>query len=104
MSDDRFEHSYRVDGPCPICGGVTTQTARYPDAICRGCESRAVCCHGRALTAYNISLSGGFEAAHADDRATCADATDTHAVWIDGIECYMGEARFGGIVTQPAGS
>lgn len=104
MSDDRFEHSYQVDGPCPICGNITTQTARYPDAICYECQGRAVCRHGKLLTSYNVSLSGGFEAAHAEDKAVCAEATDTHAVWIDEVECYMGEARFGGIVTQPTGS
>lgn len=104
MADDRFEHSYRVDGPCPICGNTTTQNARYPQAICRECERRAVCRHGQMLTAYNTSLSGGFEAAHAADKAVCTEATTTHQVWIDGVECHMDEARFGGVVSQPAGN
>lgn len=49
----------------------------------------------------NTSLSGGFQAVHADDGTVCRQVTDDGLVLVDGIEYRAGEAHFGGIVVQP---
>ncbi|MDA1362570.1 hypothetical protein O1R50_23305 [Glycomyces luteolus] len=50
----------------------------------------------------NVSLSGGFAAVHADDGTVCEQVTEDGRVLVDGIVYRAGEARFGGVVVQPA--
>lgn len=46
---------------------------------------------------YNVSVSGGFEAIVADTE----EKHLSHICYIEGVECWVDEARFGGIVIQP---
>ncbi|WP_155856139.1 hypothetical protein [Cellulomonas sp. URHD0024] len=86
--------------PCPLCGRPALGPPRYPTAVCDDCYPRSVCGEGRPVMGYNTSLGGGFEAQHADDRSVCAQVTRDGVVWVDGQECLMGEARFGGVVVS----
>lgn len=70
---------------------------RYPTAVCPACVERAVDEHGRPLRFYNHSLSGDFQAVYADSGEERAG----HECWIDGVWCWAGEARLGGIVVHP---
>jgi hypothetical protein len=70
---------------------------RYPTAVCSACVERAVEGHGRPIWFYNESMSGGFQAVHADSGEEHAG----HECWIDGVRCWAGEAHLGGIVVYP---
>lgn len=52
---------------------------------------------GRALQFFNIDMSGGFMAQHADDQSPY----ESHICYIEGRMCWADEARFGGIVIRP---
>lgn len=86
---------------CPICGREQPAVARYPDYLCRECAGRATDPGGHPLRFYNTSLSGGFVAKYADTD-DLAEESVTHIVYIDGLRCRADEARFGGVVVQPA--
>jgi hypothetical protein len=83
--------------PCPICGRPAIGRAWQYNTICDECYSKPVCREGHRVDGYNTSLGGGFEAAHLDDKSVCDQVTRDGAVWIDGVECHMGEAKFGGV-------
>lgn len=83
--------------PCPICGRPAIGRAWQYNTICDECYSKPVCRAGRRVDGHNTSLGGGFEAAHLDDESVCDQVTRDGTVWIDGVECHMGEAKFGGV-------
>ncbi len=83
--------------PCPVCGRPARGRAWQYLSACRACYRRARCAEGRLVTGYNLSLSGGFESSHLDDRSVCDQVTTDGRVWVDGVECRMGEAKFGGV-------
>lgn len=107
-------HIYRVDAApaaagsshaCPICGAMTSHTDRYPSSVCVDCAARAADSTGRVIVGYNEGLSGGLIVFYAEsDRGPQAEIADevmnTGRCWIDGIECSIGEARFGGVVIE----
>lgn len=82
---------------CPICQAEVAPSRRYPRYVCGTCDGKATDEHGRPLTFSNESFSGGFVARYADTGAR----RDNHICWIDGVQCWADEARFGGIVIQP---
>jgi hypothetical protein len=90
--------------PCPICGRPAIGSQRYPRSVCDSCYPRTVDSQGRLITGYNTSLSGGFEAAYVgadgESDGTCREVTESGRCWIDGHECSIGEAHFGGVVVQ----
>ena len=95
----------RPTHPCPICGRPVVHQDRYPAAVCADCASRAADRDGRRVVGYNEGLSGGFIAFYADSptgRPTeiAGEVVETGRCWIDGIECTIGEARFGGVVLE----
>jgi hypothetical protein len=81
---------------CPICKIALTPEPRYPKYVCSSCASMATDKDGRLLEFFNSDLSGGFEARYVDTQETYT----SHRCFIDSIECYADEARFGGIVIQ----
>lgn len=83
--------------PCPICDRPAIGHAWQYDTICDACYAKPVCRDGRRVDGYNTSFGGGFEAAHVDDKSVCDQVTRDGKVWIDGAECHMGEAKFGGV-------
>jgi hypothetical protein len=83
--------------PCPICSSLVQHQPRYPDAVCLDCNGKACDSQGRKLSFFNLSMSGGFDAVFADTN----ERHPSHVCFIDGVECWADEARFGGIVIQP---
>jgi len=81
---------------CPICEKELRPYARYPSYVCNECSSKAVSKTGRKLIFSNIDFSGGYAAYYEDTKKEY----DSHLCFIDGIECFADEARFGGIVIQ----
>jgi hypothetical protein len=79
--------------PSPICSVLVQHQPRYPDAVCVGCQSKACDSQGQKLTFLNLSMSSGFEAVFADTKKRHPN----HICFIDGVECWADEARFGGI-------
>jgi hypothetical protein len=45
----------------------------------------------------NVDTTGGFIAHYADT----SEVYPSHECYVDGIQCYADEHRFGGIVIQP---
>lgn len=89
-------------GVCPHCGGPAEyQNPRYPRALCHACDTRATDLRGRAVTMFNVAMSGGFAASHRDDGTPCSQVTADGRVLVDGVEFRAGEAHMGGIVVQP---
>jgi hypothetical protein len=85
---------------CPICAATISPNPRYPNYLCGHCSSKAVDANGRALSFYNASLSGGFEARFTDDGSPAEEVTKTNLVFVEGRKCTADEARFGGIVLE----
>lgn len=83
--------------PCPICGRPGIGRAWQYTTICDACYSKPVCLEGRRVDGYNTSIGGGFAAAHLDDTSVCEQVSRDGTVWIDGLQCHMGEAKFGGV-------
>jgi len=81
---------------CPICNSSLTHEPRYPRYVCSSCASAATDKDGRLLEFFNTDLSGGYEARFVDTQ----EKYDSHTCFINGIECYADEARFGGIVIE----
>lgn len=83
--------------PCPLCGRPAIGRAWHYITVCDDCGSRPVCREGRRVAGHNTSIGGGFEAVHRDDGTVCEHVSREGTVWIDDIECHMGEAKFGGV-------
>lgn len=83
--------------PCPTCGCPTRASPRYPRALCPACVLEAVDDTGRALTFSNVDFAGGFRATRDD-----GSVMEGNACIVRGVSCRADEARFGGIVVQPA--
>jgi DNA-directed RNA polymerase subunit RPC12/RpoP len=81
---------------CPICKRELKSETRYPNYICAKCSVKATDINGRKLTFGNISIGGGFKAIYLDTK----EIYNSHICFVDNIECYADEARFGGIVVQ----
>ncbi|NRQ51577.1 hypothetical protein [Aeromicrobium stalagmiti] len=91
--------------PCPICGRPTFLTDRYPASVCADCSQRAADRGGRRVVGYNEGMAGGLIVFYAESPAgpqseIAGEVLETGRCWIDGIECTIGEARFGGVVIQ----
>ncbi|HUK88957.1 MAG TPA: hypothetical protein VLZ81_01050, partial [Blastocatellia bacterium] len=84
----------------PICKAPVPESARYPCYVCSACASRAKDSAGRPVEFFNTDLSGGIEGRYRDSHDPYPDQT----CYIDGLECWADEARFGGIVIQPKGA
>lgn len=82
---------------CPICSNSVPHWILYPRSVCQNCYDQACDEQGRKLNFHNLSMSGGFEAIVADTK----EKHPTHICYVQGIECWADEARFGGIVIQP---
>ena len=85
---------------CPICSVELRPNSRYPRYVCQECKSKATDESGRALGFGNIDMSGGFVAKYRDTN----EMYDSHTCYIDGIECFANEARFGGVVVEKCNS
>lgn len=97
MSDSPDHH-------CPGCGAAQRAFLRYPWYFCRDCLKQAVDGSGRALEFGNVSFGGGFCWRYADEPAGVMRVCLGVICLIHGRPAYVSEARFGGIVAEPATS
>ena len=83
---------------CGICTRLVRGNARYPNYVCNNCqmESPPVNENNKKMDFYNIDISGGFMS------KVNGKSGEEHTCFIKNIKCYANEARFGGIVIQPA--
>lgn len=90
--------------PCPVCGTQQRANPRYPRYLCPGCVARLTTPEGRAVAFFNADLHGGCIGVHRDDdtRAYGDDVHSPKPCQVDAVACLAEEARFGGIVVQPA--
>ena len=70
---------------------------KQPHYLCLDCSARAKSKDGRPLKFSNIDMSGGSAGHDADT----GESYPSHECYVDGIQCYADEHRFGGIVIQP---
>lgn len=83
---------------CPVCGGEGRGSISYPAAICRDCEARLVDWAGQPVDVTSTSFLGtGIQVSNGEDVVV----DDDTPIFVDGIECWAREARFGGVVVQP---
>lgn len=81
---------------CPICNTALKYFERYPNYICPKCAAKASDKSGRLLSFGNEGMWGGFEGVYMDN----GEEYNSHACYVDKIECNADEARFGGIVIE----
>lgn len=81
---------------CPICKKEVDFNPRYPKYVCKDCFSKATDIHGKKLTFFNTSISGGFEAVYKDSN----EEYKSNICYINGIKCKAVESRFGGIIIE----
>jgi hypothetical protein len=86
--------------PCPICSSSRMFSARYPNALCNSCgySKDLVDSNGNPVEFSNVCISGGFVSLHRENGVIVK--RDEHTCFLNGIECYAEEARFGGIAVQ----
>ena len=82
--------------PCPICSKPTPHQERYPLSVCSNCFNKASDRTSRKLSFFNTDMSGGYEAIVKET----GEKYQSHTCYIDEVECYADEARFGGIVIE----
>ena len=98
---------------CPLCLDILTYyTARYPKMICQKCSNgdngKILDSFGNEVSFSNIDISGGFASYHKiknnnnnnNDNENKIIQKEDHMCWINSVQCYADEARFGGIVIQ----
>lgn len=111
LVEQRHHHGVDADSPahpthpCPICGTPTVHEDRYPASVCSDCQQRAADSEGRRIVGYNEGISGGLIVFYAESPSgpqseIASEVLETGRCWIDGIECSIREARFGGVVVQ----
>ena len=77
---------------CPICEVKIEIFKRYPNAVCGQCFDKTVTEKGEKIEFYNINHGGGFKSIVNNIEG------EIHDCYINGIQCYAEEHRFGGIV------
>jgi len=87
---------------CPACGTILKPFLRYPWHFCRDCVALAVDGTGRPLKFGNTALSGGFAWRYADEAPEAARECLGVVCLIGGRPVTVREARFGGVVAEPA--
>ena len=87
---------------CPACGAPQRAFLRYPWHVCNDCRDRVTDGAGRALGFGNTAMSGGFAwwVVGEDARTECRGAV----CLLLGRPVLVHEARFGGVVVEPAHS
>lgn len=91
--------------PCPVCGTPTPHEDRYPRSVCADCRQRTADRDGRLVVGHSEGLSGGLIVFYAESPSgpqteIAGEVLESGRCWIDGIECTIEEARFGGVVVQ----
>lgn len=109
MIDD-YEKAYRErlatsKQKCPICGEPVIDMRRYPRYLCFDCVMRAVDHDGRLVSFTDLDTDGGLSMRYQDKASPdvvieSPFSTGFPHVWVDGVECEVRVAHFGGVVIQ----
>ena len=83
---------------CPNCGNERSFTQRYPKSLCFDCYSLTTDLKGKRVEFFNSEMSGGCQAYYVGTGQKEKYKSET--CYIDGIEYFAEEARFGGIAIQ----
>ena len=75
-------------------------SARYPLIACDSCSTKTVDASGFKIEFENEDFSGGFVSIHYDSNGFTHTGSE-HRCFINNIECYADEHRYGGIVIKP---
>lgn len=99
----------RKTQPCGVCKQPVIANQRYPEYVCGRCQDRAVDSLHRPVITVNTEMLGTGQIALLRDKPEGAEehepsepANENYEIYIDGVKCTFEEARFGGIVVQPA--
>tara|TARA_B100002051_G_C16743057_1_gene645596 strand:- start:5673 stop:5939 length:267 start_codon:yes stop_codon:yes gene_type:complete len=79
---------------CPICSEKTHISKKYPYSVCSKCSQKTVDENDNKIEFFNIDYNGGFYSIKDNIKS------EEHICYINGIQCYAEEARFGGIVVS----
>ena len=90
---------------CPICEAPVLEMERYPRYLCPNCADRVVDGDGRGVTFTDHDNGDGLtmrdlDKGSPDIHTELPSVTGYPHVWIDGIECEVRVAHFGGVVIQ----
>lgn len=90
---------------CPICGAVGLYMQRYPRYLCHECAERAVDGDGRLVTFEDHDNGDGLTMHYRNKISPSISielpsVTGYPHVWVDGVECEVRAAHFGGVVMQ----
>lgn len=109
MIDD-YEKAYRErlatsTQKCPLCGKPVIDMKRYPRYLCDDCVMRSVDADGRGVSFEDQDNGDGLtmrfnDKASPDIEFNAPSSTGYPKVWVDGIECEVCVAHFGGVVFQ----
>ena len=77
---------------CPICEKTMLKFERYPNQICSECCEQTVTKNNEKIEFYNVDHTGGFISVVNKVQGSI------HDCYVNNIQCYADEARFGGIV------
>ena len=85
---------------CPICKCGVRYDGRYTRYVCNECQKNSppLTEDGEKIVFGNEGHWGGFLSVVNNQKTE----VPIHKCYINGIECYADEARFGGIVIQAA--
>lgn len=84
---------------CPICKAMVKSSERYPDYICNKCVVDITDINGVAVTFSNADIFGGCKGWYHKNGER--EVYSSNICYINNIECFAEEARFGGIVIRP---
>ena len=83
---------------CGICTRMVSENPRYPNYVCYNCEKESppVNENNKRIEFSNADIGGGFIS------KVNGKYGDENICYIKNVKCIAREARFGGIVIQPA--
>jgi hypothetical protein len=83
---------------CPICDEPKRPIGRYPNYVCKSCLNnyKTLDKDGNEITYSNINWTGGISSMKNGIKSEQENAEVF--CYVNSIECFAQEARFGGIV------
>jgi len=79
---------------CPTCSNVITKNKKYPTEICDECWYLTKNKNGRDIHFANKGINGRFLSMVGEK------VVNQHQCFVNGIECYADEGKYGGIIIE----
>ena len=85
---------------CPICDSDVFEMQRYPNYVCMACIDTygTITADNKKIEFSHTAPFGGFQSKIEGENSY----GEVHECYVNGIKCSVHEARFGGIVIEPA--